>query len=91
MGIKSATHHCYSSNVVLCNFCLFPKHNGSHFEGIEKTKEAATKVLDTSLWTTSTGPSRRGLGRDNKCIDPTLKEIRGFVFAFYPEKVSKLL
>ena len=44
MGIKTVAHPPYSPDLVSCDFCLFPKLRGCHFEEI---KEAVTKVIDT--------------------------------------------
>ena len=47
MGIKIAPQPPYSPDVVPCDFWLFPKFRGCHYETIEEMKEAATKVIDT--------------------------------------------
>ena len=47
MGIKTVTHSPYSPDVAPCDFWLFPKLRGSHYETIEEMKEAVTKVIDT--------------------------------------------
>ena len=46
MGIKTVSHHPYSPDVAPCDFCLFPKLRGCHYETIEEMKEAVTKVID---------------------------------------------
>ena len=47
MGIKTVPHPPYSPDLVLCDFCLFPKLRGCRYERIEEIKEAVTKVIDT--------------------------------------------
>ena len=46
MGIKTVAHRPYSPVLAPCDFCLFPKLRGCHYETIEM-KEAETKVIDT--------------------------------------------
>ena len=47
MGIKTVPYPPYSSDLVPCDFCLFPKLRGCRYETIEDVKEAVTKVIDT--------------------------------------------
>ena len=47
MGIKTIPHPPYSPDVAPCDFWLFPKLRGCHYETIEEVKEAVTKVIDT--------------------------------------------
>ena len=47
MGIKTIPQTPYSSDLVPCDFCLFPKLRGCRYETIEEMKEAMTKVIDT--------------------------------------------
>ena len=47
MGIKTVPHPPYSPDVGPCDFWLFPKIRGCHYETIEEMKEAVTKVIDT--------------------------------------------
>ena len=47
MGIKTILHPPYSTDLAPCDFCLFPKLRGCHYETIEEMKEAVTKVIDT--------------------------------------------
>ena len=44
MGIKTVRHTPYSPDLASCDFWLFPKLRGCHYETIE---EAVTKVIDT--------------------------------------------
>ena len=46
MGIKTVPHRSYSPDLAPCDFWLFPKLRGCHYERIEM-KEAVTKVIDT--------------------------------------------
>ena len=46
MSIKTVPHPPYSPDLAPCDFCLFPKHRGCHYETVEM-KEAVTKVIDT--------------------------------------------
>ena len=47
MGIKTVPHHPYSPDLAPCDFWLFPKLRGCHYETIEEMKEVVTKVIDT--------------------------------------------
>ena len=47
MGIKTVPQPPYSPDLSPCDFWLFPKLKGCHYETIEKIKEAVTKVIDT--------------------------------------------
>ena len=47
MGIKTVPHPPYSPDLAPCDFCLFPKLRGCHYETIEKMSEAVMKVIDT--------------------------------------------
>ena len=47
MGIKTVPQPPYSQDFAPCDFCLFPKLRGCHYETTEETKEAGTKVIDT--------------------------------------------
>ena len=46
MGIKTVPHPPYSRDLVPCDFWLFPKLRGCHYETIEEMKEAETKIID---------------------------------------------
>ena len=46
MGIKTVCHPPYSPDLAPCDFWLFPKLRGCHYETIEEMKEAVTKVID---------------------------------------------
>ena len=47
MGINTVPHPHYSPELAPCDFWLFPKLRGCHYETIEEMKEAVTKVIDT--------------------------------------------
>ena len=47
MGIKTVLQPPYSPDVAPCDFWLFPKLRGCHYETIEEMKEAVTKVIRT--------------------------------------------
>ena len=47
MGIKTISQPPYSPDLAPCDFWLFPKLRGCHYETIEEMKEAVTKVIDT--------------------------------------------
>ena len=46
MDIKTVTRSFYSPDLAPCDFCLFPKLTGYHYETIEEMEEAVTKVID---------------------------------------------
>ena len=47
MGINIVPHPPYSSDLVPCDFWLFPKLRGCRYERIDEMKESVTKVIDT--------------------------------------------
>ena len=47
MGIKTLPHSPYCPDLALCDFWLFPKLRGCHYETIEEMKEAVMKVIET--------------------------------------------
>ena len=46
MGIKTVPQPPYSPDLAPCDFWLFPKLRGCHYETIEEMKEAVMKVFD---------------------------------------------
>ena len=46
MGINTVPQPPYSQDLAPCDFWLFPKLRGCHYETIEEMKEAVTKVID---------------------------------------------
>ena len=47
MSIKTVSQPPYSPDLSSCDFWLFPKLRGCHYETIEEMKEAVMKVIDT--------------------------------------------
>ena len=47
MGIKTVPQPPNSPDLAPCDFWLFPKLRGGHYETIGEIKEAVTKVIDT--------------------------------------------
>ena len=68
MGIKTVPHHPYSRDFAPCDFCLFPKLRGYHYETIEEMKEAVMKVIDTLTQEDFHGAFQKLLERYNKFI-----------------------
>ena len=64
MGIKTVPHRPYSPDLAPCDFWLFPKLRGCHYETIEEMKEAVTKVTQEDFH----GAFQKLLERYNKCI-----------------------
>ena len=46
MGIKTVPQPPFSPDFAPCDFWLFSKLRGCHYETIEEMKEAVTKVID---------------------------------------------
>ena len=46
MGIKTVPPPPYSPDLAPCDFWLFPKLRGCHYETIEEMKEAVMNVID---------------------------------------------
>ena len=68
MGIKAVRHSPNSSDLVPCDFCLFPKLRDCPYETIEEVKEAVTKVIDTLTQEDVHGAFQKLLERYNICI-----------------------
>ena len=68
MGIKTVPHPPYSRDLAPCDFWLFPKLRGYHYETIEEMKEAVTKVIDTLIQENFHGAFQKLLEWYNKCI-----------------------
>ena len=68
MDLKTVPHLPYSPDLAPCDFCLFPKLSGCHYETIEEVKEALTKVIDTLTQEDFHGAFEKLLERYNKCI-----------------------
>ena len=58
MGIKTFPQPPYSSELAPCDFWLFPKLRGCHYETIDEMNEAVTKVIDTLTQEDFDGASR---------------------------------
>ena len=67
-GIKIVPHRPYSRVLAPCNFFLFPKLRGCHYETIEEMKEAVTKVIDKLTQEDFHGAFQKLLERHNKFI-----------------------
>ena len=67
MVIKTVPQPPSSPDLASCDFWLFPKLRGCHFETIEEMKEAVTKVIDTLTQEDSHGSFQKLLER-YKCI-----------------------
>ena len=67
MGIKTVPQPPYSSDLGPCDFWLFPKLTGCHYETIEEMKESVTKVIDTLTQQDFHGASQK-LYERYKCI-----------------------
>ena len=68
MGIKTVPHPAYSPDLAPCDFWLFPKLRGCHYEKIYEMKESMTKVIDTLTQEDVHGASQKLLERYYKCI-----------------------
>ena len=58
----------YNPDLAPCDFWLFPKLRGCHYETTEEMKEAVTKVIDTLTQEDFHGAFKKLLERYNKCI-----------------------
>ena len=67
MGIKIVPQPPYCPDFAPCNFCLFPKLRGCHYETIEEMKEAVMKVIDMLTQEDFHGAFQKLLERYNKC------------------------
>ena len=68
MGIKTVPQPPYSADVAHCDFWLFPKLTGSHYETTEEMKEDVTKVIDTLTREDFHGAFQEFSERYNKCV-----------------------
>ena len=68
MDIKTVLHPPYSPDLAPCDFWLFPKLRGCHYETIEKMKAAVTKVIDTLTQEDFHWALQKLLEQYNKCI-----------------------
>ena len=68
MGIRTVPQPPYSRDLAPCDFYLFPKLRGCHYETIEEMKEAVMKVIDTVTQEDFDGSFQKLLEQYNKCI-----------------------
>ena len=68
MWINTDPHHPYSPDLAPCDFCLFPKLRGCHYETVEEMKEAVMKVIDMLTQEDFPGAFEKLLEWYNKCI-----------------------
>ena len=68
MGIKIVHHPPYCPDLAPCDFWLFPKLRGCHYETIEGMKEAVMKVINMLTQEDIHGAFQKLLGWHNKCI-----------------------
>ena len=68
MDIKTVPYPPYSLDLAPCDFWLFPKLRGCHYETIEEMKETVTKVIDTLTQEDFHEAFQKLLERYNKCI-----------------------
>ena len=67
MGIKTVPHPPYSLDLAPCDFWLFPKLRGCHYETIEVMKEAVMKVIEMLTQEVFHGAFQKLLEWYNKC------------------------
>ena len=68
MGIKTVPHHPYHRDLAPCDFWLFPKLRGCHYETTEEMKESVMKVIDMLTQEDLYGAFQKLLEWYNKCI-----------------------
>ena len=68
MGINTVPQPPYSPDLAPCDFWLFPKLRGCHYETIEEMKETLTMVIDTLTQEDFNGAFQKLLEWYNKCI-----------------------
>ena len=68
MGIKTVPQPPYRPGLAPCDFCLFSKLRGCHYETIEEIKEVVPKVVDTLTQEDFHGAFEKLLERYNKFI-----------------------
>ena len=69
MGINTVPQPPCSPDLAPCDFLLFPKLRGCHYETIEEMKEAVMKVIHTLTQKDFHGAFQKLLGWYNKCIE----------------------
>ena len=68
MGIKTIPQPPCSQELAPCDFWLFPKLRGCHYETIEEMREAVMKVIDMLTQEDFNGVFQKLLEWQNKCI-----------------------
>ena len=68
MGIKTVHHPPYCPDLTPCDFFLFPKLRGCHYETIEEMKKAVMKVIDALTQEDFHRAFQKLLEWYNKCI-----------------------
>ena len=68
IGIKTVCYPPYSPDLAPCDFWLFPKLRGYHYETIKEMKEAVMKVIDTLTQEDFPEAFQKLLEWYNKCI-----------------------
>ena len=68
MGIKTVPQPPYSPDLGPCDFWLFQKFRGCHYETIEEMKEVVTKVIDMLTQEDFHGAVQKMFERYNKYI-----------------------
>ena len=68
MDVKTVPQPPYSPDLAPCDFWLFLKLRGCHYETIEEMKAAVTKVIHTLKQEDFHGAFQKLLERYNKCI-----------------------
>ena len=68
MSIKTVPQPPYSLDLAPCDFWLFPKLRGYHYETIEEMKDVVMKVIDMLTQEDFHGAFQTLLERYNKCI-----------------------
>ena len=68
MGIKTVPQPPYSADLSPCDFWLFPKLRGCHYETFEEMKEAVMKVIDMLTQEDFHRAFQKLLKQYNKCI-----------------------
>ena len=68
MGMKTVLPPPYSPEIGPCDFWLFSKLRGCHYETIEEMKATVTKVIDRLTQEDFHGAFQKSLEWYNKCI-----------------------
>ena len=68
MAVKTVPQSPYSPDLAPCDFWLFPKLRGCHYETIEEMKEAVTIVIDKLTQEDFHGAFKKLLERYSTCI-----------------------